>query len=498
MIAFRALVRAAVGAALCAFVVCAYSLPAYARARLIAVVIFRSTAASHHDAVLASKSLAAVLAQEPGWDAKAINAGGKSPADAAAAAGAEIYVIGQYVPGKPARVTGASFRVATDERLGDFSFALSDGRTVPSSVSFAEITATAVPKAVVAQVTPAPQPTSVAIPSGDLISVMILKDIGSRISQEGDTFAVETVEDYYYKGQLILPKGSPGYGVITHLKRAGSFHAGGELNFTVKRLVTPSKTDVLVETNGATADADKTTEHNGNAFGQYLLWGVGMFAKRGNDILIKKGTTFHVSTLQNDNVPVTSENAQPAAFDPGYTVSNDPQLSTAPQSAPAQLAKPADIGEIYEPQPQPSATATRAVVPPSHWIEKQAKSTNDVATLGYWVAPSSSYETFQVVTQSIPGSMLPSQYADMTMRSLENAIGAKNVRAFRTEQICNGRANGWYIESSVTSGATSVITEQTLGVTSGASYIATYRRPANSPEDTAARQALDTLCPQAA
>lgn len=144
---------------------------------------------------------------------------------------------------------------------------------------------------------------------------MLAGDIGSRISQEGDVFAVMTVADYYSKGKLVLPKGSPGYGVISHLKRAGSFHAGGELNFTVKRLILPSGKDLAVETNGATADADKSTEQNGNAFGQYLLWGVGMFAKRGNDMLIKKGATFHVSTVEASGIPISPEGVAPAHLD---------------------------------------------------------------------------------------------------------------------------------------------------------------------------------------
>ena len=60
-----------------------------------------------------------------------------------------------------------------------------------------------------------------------------------------------------------------------------------------------------METNGATADADKKTEKNGNEVGQYLLFGLGgVFSHRGNDILIKRGTMFHVATLQTHEIPV--------------------------------------------------------------------------------------------------------------------------------------------------------------------------------------------------
>jgi len=178
-----------------------------------------------------------------------------------------------------------------------------------------------------AQTTPAaPEPApaaaaaqpgaKIAIPAGDLVSVAIQQDVGSRISSEGDTFAVLTVSDYYVNGNLVLPKGSPGYGVITHIKRAGSFHAGGEMTFTVKRLIAPDGSEIGVETNGATSDADKATEKNGSEIGQYLMWGVGMFAKRGNDMLVKKGATFHVSTLQSKDAPVTALGTAPAQLNP--------------------------------------------------------------------------------------------------------------------------------------------------------------------------------------
>ena len=157
----------------------------------------------------------------------------------------------------------------------------------------------------------------VTVPSGDLISVTLQQDIGSRISTEGDTFAVVTMEDYHVNGRLILPKGSPGYGTLMHIKRAGHFHAGGEMTFTVERLVAPDGTAIGVTTNGATADADKQSEKNGNALGQALLCRFCVLAKRGNDMLVKGGTAFHVSTLQQTSVPAAAQGASPAPIDPG-------------------------------------------------------------------------------------------------------------------------------------------------------------------------------------
>jgi hypothetical protein len=158
--------------------------------------------------------------------------------------------------------------------------------------------------------------STTTVPADDLISVQLQEEVGSRTSVEGDTFAVLTVEDYYARGRLVLPKGSPGYGIVTHVKRAGLFHSGGEFSFEVRRLIAPDGSEIRVDTNGATADADRASEKNGNEFGAYLIFGVGgLLGRRGNDLQIKRGTLFHVSTEQQRDVPVVPWGTQPAKLD---------------------------------------------------------------------------------------------------------------------------------------------------------------------------------------
>ncbi len=197
---------------------------------------------------------------------------------------------------------------------------------------------------------PSPTPETVMVPAGDLISVQLQGDIGSRISNEGDTFAVVTIEDYYAKGKLVLPKGSVGYGVLTHIKRAGSWHAGGELNFTVKRLIAPDGTTLDAEVNGATADADKNSEHNGNEFGQYLLFGgLGIFTHRGNDILIKDRTLFHVAVSDSKIMPVVPYGAKPAPL-------NETLVTIHPNRPTADPAATAVPDASVTPTPLPSTS----------------------------------------------------------------------------------------------------------------------------------------------
>lgn len=88
------------------------------------------------------------------------------------------------------------------------------------------------------------------------------------------------------------------------------------MTFIIKRLVAANRTDIAVETNGSTADADRASEKNGNEAGAYLLLGVGgLLGRRGNDLQIKKGTSFHVATVQPRDVPVVPYGTEPAKLD---------------------------------------------------------------------------------------------------------------------------------------------------------------------------------------
>ncbi|MBV8531665.1 MAG: hypothetical protein JO104_10135 [Candidatus Eremiobacteraeota bacterium] len=157
---------------------------------------------------------------------------------------------------------------------------------------------------------------TITVPSGQLISVEMLNDVGSRNSNEGDPIAVRTIEDFYVRGKLVLPKGSPGYGVVTHISRSGMFHRGGEFAFEIRRLVTPDGSDIHVDMLAATGDAERTTEHNGSQVGSYLLFGLsGVFGHRGNDILIERGALFHLVTESTPQISVVKYGTHPAELD---------------------------------------------------------------------------------------------------------------------------------------------------------------------------------------
>lgn len=172
-------------------------------------------------------------------------------------------------------------------------------------------------------------PSTAVIPPGDVLGVALLANISSSGSREGDAFAVITLQDYYVRGQLVLPKGSPGYGVVTKAKRPGAFHSNGELSFVVTRLIAPDETPISVETNPATIGAAMSNQQSsadgplasllpgsGKLAQTALSKAAGLLSRGGHDVVINRGAIFNVTTVETLDVPCVAYGTQPARFDP--------------------------------------------------------------------------------------------------------------------------------------------------------------------------------------
>jgi hypothetical protein len=156
----------------------------------------------------------------------------------------------------------------------------------------------------------------VDVPAGDRIAVVLLNDVGSRLGKVGEPFTVRTVSEYFVDGRLVLPQGTPGYGVITQVKRAALGKVNGELAITVKFLVEPGGNDLAVSVPGAMSDAAALKEHNGSVVGHWLLCALLCVGPpKGDDILLKTGTQFHVYTVAESQVPTVVAGTQPATLE---------------------------------------------------------------------------------------------------------------------------------------------------------------------------------------
>jgi hypothetical protein len=214
-------------------------------------------------------------------------------------------------------------------------------------------------------IAPTATPSSVQLPGTDPIPVMILSDIGSRNSKQGDTFAVITSDDYLVDGKLVLPKGSPGYGLITDIQRSGTGKKNGQLSFTITKLVAPGGADIATQVSGSTSDALIHYERNGSDTMQVLLWGVFAAAKRGDDLLIKAGETFHVIANGGQSVPVVAAGTQPAALITSQlSIAPAPQFSAAANAAAPVSSTPGSASIIQQPA-TPTSTASASTPAPA-------------------------------------------------------------------------------------------------------------------------------------
>jgi hypothetical protein len=187
---------------------------------------------------------------------------------------------------------------------------------------------------------------SVQLAGGDSIAVVILSDIGSRVSKQGDTFAVMTTDDYVVGGKLVLPKGSPGYGTITHLKPAGNWRANGELRFEINRLTAPDGSTFVTITNGDTADAQIHYERNGSDTMQWMLWGsLGAAHKKGDDMLVTAGSVIHLVVAGGRTATACRPGTAPA------------QLDLSQVSIPVPAPTPAPAAAVAAPAASPTAAA---------------------------------------------------------------------------------------------------------------------------------------------
>jgi hypothetical protein len=91
----------------------------------------------------------------------------------------------------------------------------------------------------------------------------------------------------------------------------------------------------------------------------------------------------------------------------------------------------------------------------------------------------------------------------MRQPSLQDAVhdvltslraGDAKVHTSKAQRVCGGERPGWFFSYLKPSGDPPLRVEETLFAVGETIYRATYVRPADQPEDTKAREALNTLC----
>jgi hypothetical protein len=85
--------------------------------------------------------------------------------------------------------------------------------------------------------TPAPPPT-IVIPAGTQLRVRLDQDLGSKISQPGDTFAATVADDVVVDGRTVIPRRAAAEGTVIDAKALGHFKGGALLELRLERVRT--------------------------------------------------------------------------------------------------------------------------------------------------------------------------------------------------------------------------------------------------------------------
>jgi hypothetical protein len=81
-----------------------------------------------------------------------------------------------------------------------------------------------------------PPPVVVSLPAGTEIRVRLDSDLGSKISQPGDTFSATVADDVMKGGDVIIAKGARADGTVVDAKPLGKFKGGAALSVKLDRV----------------------------------------------------------------------------------------------------------------------------------------------------------------------------------------------------------------------------------------------------------------------
>ena len=83
-----------------------------------------------------------------------------------------------------------------------------------------------------------PPPAAITLPAGTSIRVRLDQDLGSKISQSGDSFSATVSDDVTVNGQTVIARGSRADGTVIDAKPLGKFKGGAVLQIRLERVHT--------------------------------------------------------------------------------------------------------------------------------------------------------------------------------------------------------------------------------------------------------------------
>lgn len=118
-----------------------------------------------------------------------------------------------------------------------------------------------------------PKPVAIDLPQGTNVRVRLDQDLGSKISQPGDSFSATVADDILVNGEVIVPKGARADGTVIDAQPLGKFKGGALLSIRLERVVTKYGSYPV-----ATSTVSKAEQGKGKRSTGFIAGGAGLGA----------------------------------------------------------------------------------------------------------------------------------------------------------------------------------------------------------------------------
>jgi hypothetical protein len=121
-----------------------------------------------------------------------------------------------------------------------------------------------------------PVPTTITVPAGKVLTVRLADEVGSKVSQPGQTFGGSLARAVEVEGQVVIPAGTRVQGEVVDAKAMGHFAGGALLELKLDSIHVNGE-QLPVET----ATVTETTKGKGKRTGVLIGGGAGVGAAIG-------------------------------------------------------------------------------------------------------------------------------------------------------------------------------------------------------------------------
>ena len=208
----------------------------------------------------------------------------------------------------------------------------------------------------------------VEVPAGTVFKISLAQDVGTKLSQEGDTIRFTVSEDVFVDDVLVLPKGSMGHGEITKVKQPKRFGRNGEIKIAFNQVFGIADEPIATVLGPEAQERLKreAAAVGASAVGAMVLGPIGLvggYFVRGTDVDMPAGTELYIQVQDT----VAAYGVAQVSGAPTYTA-RDIVISSA---AKEKKARPADGLAVLEEKLSAPAKADSTV---------DADGVNDAAT----------------------------------------------------------------------------------------------------------------------